>query len=134
MSTTILYGDRTTATEARAEGAHLWLRPDEFHAATGWKLETEGLCRGDACVRVDTAWRGTGDTLDLAAFATHLGQPLVRDADSATWAFGAAVSTRRDQMFSLVAPDFALPDLDGRLHRLSDYRGKKVFLHSWGSY
>ncbi|MCC7122956.1 MAG: redoxin domain-containing protein [Gammaproteobacteria bacterium] len=37
-------------------------------------------------------------------------------------------------MMSLEAPDFTLPDLDGRLHSLSDYRGKKVFLFSWGSY
>jgi peroxiredoxin len=29
------------------------------------------------------------------------------------------------------APDFALPDLDGRVHRLSDFRGKLVFLNVW---
>jgi peroxiredoxin len=32
------------------------------------------------------------------------------------------------------APDFALPDTEGRLHRLSDYRGKTViinFLATW---
>ncbi|HSY78461.1 MAG TPA: redoxin domain-containing protein [Verrucomicrobiae bacterium] len=32
------------------------------------------------------------------------------------------------------APDFELPDLDGKLHRLSDYRGKKVFLLAWASW
>jgi peroxiredoxin len=29
------------------------------------------------------------------------------------------------------APDFELPDLDGRLHRLSDYRGKIVIVNLW---
>jgi len=29
------------------------------------------------------------------------------------------------------APDFELPDLDGRLHRLSDYRGKIVIVNFW---
>jgi peroxiredoxin len=29
------------------------------------------------------------------------------------------------------APDFELPDLDGRLHRLSDYRGRIVILNFW---
>jgi peroxiredoxin len=29
------------------------------------------------------------------------------------------------------APDFALPDLEGRTHRLSAYRGKVVFLNLW---
>ena len=32
------------------------------------------------------------------------------------------------------APDFALPDLDGRVHRLSDFRGRKVFLATWASW
>ena len=29
------------------------------------------------------------------------------------------------------APDFELPDLDGRLHRLSDYRGRIVIINFW---
>lgn len=29
------------------------------------------------------------------------------------------------------APDFELPDLDGRLHRLTDYRGKIVIVNFW---
>jgi peroxiredoxin len=29
------------------------------------------------------------------------------------------------------APDFELPDLDGALHRLSDYRGKIVVVNFW---
>ena len=33
-----------------------------------------------------------------------------------------------------MAPDFTLPDLDGKLHSLSDYRGKKVVLMSWASW
>ena len=28
-------------------------------------------------------------------------------------------------------PDFELPDLDGRLHRLSDYRGRIVIINFW---
>ena len=32
------------------------------------------------------------------------------------------------------APDFVLKDLDGRKYRLSDYRGKGVFLNFWGTY
>ena len=29
------------------------------------------------------------------------------------------------------APDFELPDLEGRLHRLSDYRGRIVIVNFW---
>ncbi len=32
------------------------------------------------------------------------------------------------------APDFSLPDLDGKMHRLSDYRGKVVFLNFWATW
>ena len=32
------------------------------------------------------------------------------------------------------APDFALRDLDGRVHRLSDYRGQVVFINFWATW
>ena len=32
------------------------------------------------------------------------------------------------------APDFELPDLDDRLHKLSDYRGKVVVLNFWATW
>ena len=35
---------------------------------------------------------------------------------------------------SLDAPDFSLPDLDGKMHSLSEHRGKKVLLVSWASW
>ena len=31
------------------------------------------------------------------------------------------------------APDFALPDQNGKIHSLSDYAGKKVILYFYGS-
>lgn len=40
------------------------------------------------------------------------------------------VGLARGEMY----PDFCLPDLDGKLHRLSDYRGKKVFLFHFASW
>jgi peroxiredoxin len=33
-----------------------------------------------------------------------------------------------------VAADFTLRDLDGKLHRLSDYRGKVIFLNFWATW
>ncbi|MGN1401251.1 MAG: thiol-disulfide oxidoreductase ResA [Bacillus sp. (in: firmicutes)] len=33
-----------------------------------------------------------------------------------------------------VAPDFVVTDLDGNEHRLSDYKGKGVFLNFWGTW
>ena len=133
--TTILYDDRVTEiSSAKVEAEHLWLSPQDLHAATGWKLEAEGLCKGAACVRTEPRWIDAAGRMDLAAFAGHLGQPMTREDAHGVWAFGESVNARRDALFSLEAPDFSLPDLDGKMHRLADYRGKKVFLYSWGSY
>ena len=33
-----------------------------------------------------------------------------------------------------IAPDFVLTDMDGNQHKLSDYRGKGVFLNFWGTW
>ena len=35
---------------------------------------------------------------------------------------------------SLTATDFSLPDLEGRIHRLSDYRGKWVVINFWATW
>ena len=50
------------------------------------------------------------------------------------WSFGESAAARRSGTPSLQAPDFALPDLDGHIHRLADYRGRKVFLVFWASW
>jgi hypothetical protein len=133
MSVTILYDERVTeGINAKVVGEHLWLSPADLQAATGWKLETEGLCKGAACVRAESSWVDADGKVDLLAFARAMGQPVV--SEGSAWAFGTSVNARRDAMFSLEAPDFSLPDIDGVMHALSDYRGKKVFLYSWGSY
>jgi len=62
------------------------------------------------------------------------GQPAVRDAASRTWVLGTGAAQRGAALATLQAPDFALPDLQGRMHRLSDYRGRKVLLATWASW
>lgn len=134
-NTTVLYDDRVSeGLDASASGDHLWLAPADFARATGWKLETQGLCRGDACVQLNAAWRDEQGRIDLCAFARHMGQPVVHEPATNAYAVGESSSARHAALSSGMAPDFSLPNLDGRLHSLSDYRGKKVFLFSWGSY
>ncbi|MDQ0225054.1 thiol-disulfide oxidoreductase ResA [Metabacillus niabensis] len=42
--------------------------------------------------------------------------------------------TKEEVKIGSVAPDFVLKDLEGNEHRLSDYRGKGVFLNFWGTW
>ena len=44
------------------------------------------------------------------------------------------VSSLDGQWVGRAAPPFELPALDGQTHRLTDYRGKVVFLNVWASF
>jgi peroxiredoxin len=46
----------------------------------------------------------------------------------------AAMNTPSDTTTPRVAPDFALQDVDGTVHHLSDYRGKVVMLNFWATW
>jgi glutathione peroxidase-family protein len=137
VNVTVMYEDRTSTVDRDSlERDVLFLSPAELEAATGWTLKPEGLCRGHECVPLpaDGSWTDEQGRVDLAAFARRFDRPIVCDLDHAIWAFGESAETRREQLQALQAPDFALPDLDDREHALSDFRGKKVLLMSWGSY
>ena len=140
MSVTILYQEQPPySVAATAEGEDLWVRASELAAATGWELRPEGACRAEVCVPVPRGREGEflrdgSARFNLGAFARLLGQPVVRDATNGVWSFGESAAARSAAMHSLRAPDFTLPDLDGRPHALADYRGKKVFLVFWASW
>jgi hypothetical protein len=104
--------------------------------ALGWELKPEGLCRGEVCrpVRDRARLEPEPGSLDLAEVAAALGRPLVVDLDAGAGFLGEAAATRAADLRTRVAPDFDLPDLDGVRHRLSDERGKKVFLVFWASW
>ncbi len=140
MSLTVIFGDRAPLkVEAAAEADNLWIDRGDLEAISGWELKPEGICKGDVCVpippgRAADFSREGGLRFNLAALGTLLEQPFVRDDKNRVWYFGEAASTRRNAMASPDAPDFELPDLDGELHFLSDYRGKKVLLSAWASW
>ena len=136
----IIYKGKVSQIEgAKAEGDNLWLSRADLTKASGWELKPEGACLGDVCVPIPPARetefvRDGGKSFNLATFARHLGQPVVHDDKNGVWYFGEAAEARRASIKSLQAPDFELPDLDGKMHRLSDYRGKKVLLAAWASW
>ncbi len=140
----IIYGERVTrGVDVQAidkiKGGALWLDTAEIERVSGWTLKPEGFCKGEACIPIPIARQAEFVSPDnkvgnLVALAATLGQPVVLDQEHGTWCFGEAAAERRRVLTSLVAPDFALPDLDGRMHSLSEHRGKKVLLVSWASW
>lgn len=61
-------------------------------------------------------------------------QPFATDAKNGIWYFGPRSEEQSGYLTSLTAPDFTLPDLNGKLHSLSDFRGKRVLLVTWASW
>lgn len=118
-------------------GDDLWLDGPAIERATGWAWKPEGLCHGDVCVPLPPAAARElvrDGRLNLAAMWRRSGQPVVHDAASRTWVLGTGAPERSAALASLQAPDFELPDLEGNRHRLSSYRGRKVFLATWASW
>jgi hypothetical protein len=137
MTTLLTETGEHTLPDARAEGDHLWLSATDLEAATGWSSRPEGLCRGSVCVPIPAGREREllrDGRIDVATFWRHLGKPLAHSADGGAWVLGAGAADRAASLRSLEAPDFTLPDRDGRPHSLSAYRGKKVLLVSWASW
>jgi hypothetical protein len=122
---------------ARAAGDALWISRADVEAAIGWTLKPEGLCQGSVCIptpRHDADAFTTGEEVNVAAWWQLMGRPVLHDNAGATWMLGASAAERGEVLKTLTAPDFTLPDLDGNLHSLADYRGKRVFLTTWSSW
>ena len=122
---------------AEASNEALWCPARDAEHATGWVSKPEGLCRGPVCVPLPVGRERefvAGGRINLAALWRHLGQPAVRSEQGHVWVLSESARERKAALSSLEAPDFTLPDPAGRMHRLSDYRGKKVFLVTWASW
>jgi hypothetical protein len=77
---------------------------------------------------------GHAEGMERARRAEGSGRPVALDAAEGAAYVGISAEARGRQLASLEAPDFTLPDLDGRAHSLSTHRGKKVFLVAYGSW
>ena len=130
---TIVDDGRETAIDVERRGDRVLLSHQTLHAALGWDVTEDGLCREGMCVPAPRAW-AAGDGVDLAELARVLGRPLALDADEGVAWLGTSADERALALRSLAAPNFTLPDLDGRPHTLSTYRGRKVLLVVWASW
>jgi hypothetical protein len=139
---TVLYQDRTVEIARTLDDPNdLWVVPEDLPRVNDFVLKPEGACLAELCVpvrqdrdselfvtRAGQAW------FNVTELARRLQQSFVADHEHAVWSFGNIPVTRNAFLQSAVAPDFALPDRDGKLVRLSDFRGKKVLLITWASW
>ena len=139
---TALYLGRTVDIERTlADPTDLWVSPQDLTRINDFELKPEGACLDDICVpvrqdrdseifvsRQDEPW------INVSELADRLEQGWVHDPEHRTWSFGQVPSTRSAFLDSAIAPDFALPDREGNLVHLSDFRGKKVLLLTWASW
>jgi len=129
-------GEHTVAA-ADGAGEALWCPAPEVLTVTGWEAKPEGLCQGPVCVPLPAGRERElvdGGRINLAALWRHLGRPALHSARGDVWVLGESAPERAAALASLQAPDFTLPDAGGRMHRLSDHRGKKVLLVTWASW
>ena len=138
---TVLTETSATELEAGPDGPgsidELWLSAGDTAKITGWSMKPEGFCKDEICVPTPPGKEDRfvqGDSINVSAFWDLMGKPAVRTAKADVWLLGEGASPRNDALLSLQAPDFTLPDLDGNLHSLSDFRGKRVLLITWASW
>ena len=137
MPTLLMSARLSQLPEASSEADALWLPVESLQDMTGWVLKPEGACLGERCVPIPPGREAQlvrAGEFNITALAAHLGQPVLRDVAHGVVAIGESAEGRAGKLRTLQAPDFTLPDLDGRLHSLSDYRGRKLFLASWASW
>jgi len=124
-----------------ADTGVLWVTLEDLKRATQFVLKPQGVCRDELCFPIPKARRsaflseqGSITWFNLSEFARLLRQPAAFDAEQSVWYFGPRSDEQNSYVDSLIAPDFTLPDMNGKQHSLSSYRGKKVLLLTWASW
>jgi hypothetical protein len=142
LRATVVYDDKVSEIEsARIEASgQLWITTADLTRATRFEVKPQGVCRDELCFPLPKAraseflhHEGAKTWFNLTAFAALVRQPVAIDGGLSAWYFGLR-SDQQQRLESLQAPDFTLPDMAGKMHSLSDYRGRKVFLVTWASW
>jgi hypothetical protein len=138
----VVYDGAPTSVLANEEPSpDLWVTIKDLTRATRFVVKPQGICRDELCFPIPKgrkaefmAKKGSVTWFNLSEFARLVKQPVARDEKNGAWYFGKREDERGTYLESLEAPNFTLPDMAGRMHSLSDYRGKKVLLITWASW
>jgi hypothetical protein len=139
---TVIYdGVATTVAVDSNPSADLWITTADLTRATRFVIKPQGVCRDELCFPLPknrktefVSKKGATTWFNLSEFARLIKQPFVNDQKNDVWYFGARAAEQMSYLTSFEAPNFTLPDLNGKLHSLADFRGKKVLLVTWASW
>ena len=139
---TVLYKDRIVDVARTLNDANdLWVVPEDLPRINDFVLKPEGACLDELCIPVRQdresemfVKRAGQGWFNVTGLARRLQQEFVVDREHGVWSFGGIPVARNAFMQSAAAPDFSLPDRDGKMVRLSDFRGKKVLIVTWASW
>jgi hypothetical protein len=127
--TVLVPGSDAVVVDATLDDGAVIVRPEAVEAATGTTLSPEGLCVGDVC----TPFPNSGE-VDLVEAGRRLGQRTVLDPSAAVMALAVPKHVRGRAIDDLMAPNFTLPDLDGKDRSLEEFRGRKQLLVAFASW
>ncbi len=138
----VIYDSVATEVSAAPESSSdLWITTGDLSLATRFVIKPQGVCRDELCFPLPknrkaefVSKKGKTTWFNLSEFARLVKQPFATDQKNGVWYFGARNSEQTGYLTSLKAPDFTLPDLNGKLYSLADFRGKKVLLVTWASW
>ncbi len=126
--------DAAAPVEGTVVDQQLFFAPEALEAATGWTLKDVGLCRGPVCVPLRGIALQREHGIDLKRFAEVLGRRVVVDPDRGIAAMAVDPSIRAGALQDKVAPEIVLPDLNGALRSLSEFRGSKTLVVTFATW
>lgn len=139
---TVIYDEKPTEVSATfLNSKDLWLSKKELARATRFVVKPQGVCRDELCFPLPKKRKaeflnkqGNTEWFNLSEFARLIKQPAAFDDKQGVYYFGPRADAQNAHLNSLEAPDFTLPDMNGKPHSLRDFRGKKVLLVTWASW
>jgi hypothetical protein len=142
QSAVVLYNERVTEIDQTlSDATELWVKPEDLTRINDFVLKPQGACLDELCIPVlqdrDSdmfVTRSNQGWFNVTGLADKLQQAHMTDYNDGVWSFGTMPLERQSFFNAGEAPDFELPDRDGNIVRLSDFRGKKVLLLTWASW
>jgi len=140
QTVTVLFNEAAVEIkDSLVEGDQLWVAVDQVHHVNGFDPKPEGFCSAELCIPVpkSTDWRRQHEGreyFNVTRLAAKFDQAVAVDKAKSIWSFGEVPLLSSRLLPRGIAPDFELPDRQGKLVKLSDFSGKKVLLLTWASW